>query len=107
MGSQQRSSGRIGLTQVEGKYRMLDSDEKWEHCDIVNISLGGLFIVGTKSFLEGDELELCFSLEAQQMFMQLEVTNVHGKSCGAKFKVIHEKEKDLIQKYINRHYFKK
>ena len=107
MGGQQRSSGRIGLTQVRGKYRMLNSNDKWENCDIVNISLGGLFIVGAKSFLKGDELEIYFSLEAQRMFMQLEVTNVHGKSCGAKFKVIHAKEQTLIQQYINHHYFKK
>ncbi len=104
---QQRNSGRINLHQVKGKYRILSSEDRWENCDIVNISLGGLSIKGTKSFFKGDEIEVNFPLEGEQMLAQLEVSNVHGKNCGAKFKIIHLKGKNLIQKYINRHFLQK
>ena len=61
MKSQKRSSGRIKVI-IDGKCRRLN-DKNWEKCKINNLSSDGIAILGEKSFLAGDQIEIEFQLE--------------------------------------------
>ena len=103
--SQKRSSSRIPLTKVAGRYRILGRDYSWERCEIVDLSLGGLSVIGEKSFFVGDQMQISFPLVNEEMYLQVEVTHISGRRCGVKFLIVHKNQEDIIRKFLQKHFF--
>ncbi len=105
--NERRSSGRVNTKGIKGKCRPLGSDLEWENCLVVDISLTGVVVIGEKSFFKGDQMELCFSLNEEEILLQIEVTsNIQGKRCGSKIILMHKKEEEIIKKYLNKYFLR-
>ena len=103
MTNQKRSSIRIPLARVEGKYRILGKNHSWERCEILNIALGGVSVLGERSFFVGDRIQLAFFLVKDDMYLQAEVTHISGRRCGVKFLIVHKDQEEVIQKFLKKH----
>ncbi len=99
-----RNLARVRL-ETQGRYHHLEQAD-WYLCEILDISAGGINLIGASSFLVGDKLGVEFFLRKELIYCQLEILNIGGKRGGGQFIMLHKDSEDAIREYIHAEFSK-